>query len=167
MAYGTLGDSYIDELLAEYGVVTGSVLEDFAENETNALLYAAVLELQAARKDPGSSDIEVSLGRDQDRNDIVATYDALSNESLSERQNTATEDWEIMDLGFVSSEVDLRFNKSIIVAFANPTDPTNRIRYNANRSPVTGIPTRTNKIFAVAQDGTGGATVSVEAWANR
>jgi len=146
----------VSELLANYGIVDDAMLD-----EEEALLYAIALELRADRISPFASDIEVALQEDRDVPTTKATYHSREY-SLDEQQNT--DDWEIEDFDFLTREIDLRFDDDIIIAFDLPSTEENRIEYAAGDSPVTGIPATTTKIYAVAQNGTGGASLTVDAW---
>jgi len=163
MGVGTVGDTFIDELLAEYAVVAEIPLEDATIDEQKVLLYAVLLELRAARLEPNSPDIEVALDERTDgRASLSGPYRSES-DAVKEKQNTDTSD-PTYDLNFRTSEVDLRFDDDVVVSFGNFSDPSNRIEYGASKSPVVGIPVSTSDVWVVAQGGTGGANVDVDMW---
>lgn len=166
MGVGTVGDTYIDDLLGEYLPIQQGPVEDVLSSETDQLLYALLLELRAQRMRQGDMDIRTLLQRNrQERSsgnpERTGTY--LSTDLDLDPLDTA-EDWEKVDLEFVTSEVDLRFNDDIAVAFDEPTDNSRVVQYSATESPVTGIPVETSEIHAGAQEGTGGANLTIDAW---
>jgi len=164
MSFGTAGETFIDEVLEEYAIVTGNLVQDIAMDEEKLLLYALLLEMRAQRLNPDANDIEVALDEREDSPTTGASY-LSTTESLSERQNT--NDAEILDLNFRAQEVDLRFDDDITVAFNDFSSSDNQVDYSASDSPVVGIPVSTGKIWAVAQDGTGGAKLDIEVWSAR
>ena len=159
---GTAGSTHIDEILGHYSIVHEGILQDVAENEVKNLLYAVLLELRVQRINPHAQDIGVALR--QEESDTITTEATYHSEdfNLQERQNA--DDWEILDLNWVTGEIDIRFDDDIIVAFDDPQNSNNRISYAATDDPVTGIPVSTSKVYAVAQNGTGGASLTVDAW---
>ena len=166
MGVGTLGDSYIDGLLAEYLPIQQGPVEDVLSSETDQLLYALLLEQRARRMQNGATDIRTLLEQqrqatEQGTPDATATY--TSREFELDPLDTA-DDWQELDLDFVTSEVDLRFSDAIAVSFRSPTEDEAIVQYDSDESPVTGLPVETSEIHLGAQEGTGGASVTVEAW---
>jgi hypothetical protein len=166
MAVGTLGDSYIDTLLGEYLPVQQGPVEDVLSSETDQLLYALLLEQRARRMQNGATDIRTLLEQqrqatEQGTPEATGTY---TSRDLELDPLATADDWQELDLDFVTSEVDLRFNDAIAVAFAPPTEEERVVQYDGSESPVTGLPVETSEIHLGAQEGTGGASVTVEAW---
>lgn len=164
MSIGTAGRTYIDEVLAEYAIVNENLIQDLAEDETKALLYALLLEARAQRLNPDANDIEVALDERADSATTGASY-LSETKTLKELQNTS--DPEILDLSFEAREIDLRFNDDIIVAFNQFSVGSNQVEYSASDSPVVGIPVTTSVVWAAAQNGTGGATLDIDVWSGR
>jgi len=164
---GTIGNTYIDRLIGEYVPVeeTNSLAEELLADETNQLLFATVQELRAQRFQDGTYDIQEVLRQERDAEgsgvDVDATYDSRI---VDAPQFDNGDDWETIDLDFATSEIDLRFDDDIYVAFKQEFGSDDVIPYPVGDSPVVGIPASTSWIQVVAQEGTGGATINVESW---
>ena len=166
MAIGTFGDTYIDRLLGEYLPVQQGPVEDVLSSETDQLLYAVLLEMRARRMQNGASDIRTLLEQqrqatEQGTPDVQGTY--TSRDLELDSLDTA-DDWEKVDLDFVTSEIDLRFSDPIAVAFRDPTDEEYIVKYDGGESPVTGLPVETSEIHLGAQQSTSGASLTLQAW---
>lgn len=166
MGVGTLGDTYIDTLLGEYLPIQQGPVEDVLSSETDQLLYALLLEQRARRMQNGATDIRTLLEQqrqatEQGTPDTTGTY---TSRDLDLDALDSADDWQEIDLDFVTSEVDLRFSDAIAVSFAPPTEDERIVQYDGKESPVTGLPVETSEIHLGAQQGTGGASVTVEAW---
>lgn len=147
----------VNDLLAEYH---GTIPPALTTDESDWLMAAILMELQAQRlSGDGPEDLSVFLERQQraieGSDDTTAVYRSFT-------KGVDATGWEEVDLEFVSSEVDLRFDKGIEVAFADPSNAENIIQYDQSRSPVTEIPVRTGHIWLRSQSGT--ATVEMEVW---
>ena len=163
---GTLGSSYIDTVLGEYLPVEQGPIEDILSSETDQLLYALLLEQRARRMQNGAGDIRTLLeqqrqAQEQGNPDATGTYTSVER-TLNPLQTA--DDWQELDLDFITQEVDLRFSGAIYVAFRTPSDDEYIVEYDADESPVVGISVETSEIHLAAQEGTGGAAVTVEAW---
>jgi len=166
MGVGTLGSTYVDDLLGEYLPVTQGPVEDVLSSETDQLLYAVLLEQRARRMQDGASDIRTLLERqrqqrEQGSPDVQGTY---TSRDLSLDPLNDADDWVEVDLDFVTSEVDLRFSDAIAVAFRPPTEDEAIVQYDGSESPVTGLPVETSEIHLGAQQSTSGASLTLEAW---
>jgi hypothetical protein len=142
-------------------------VEELLQDETDALLYGVITELKALRTlqtgDPQDAQTVVELVRQEMQQGVetTGTY-------VSKTVDLTTDDYEqILDLDFVAGELDLRFDDDIKIAYAEPSDPSNVVPYSASDSPVAGTRVRTNAVWAKAQNGTGGASVTIEAWGGR
>jgi hypothetical protein len=159
--------SAVHDLLREYYEgLPGELLTD----DTNALLGAVLLELQAERmQNNGPTDLTVWMD-EQNSEDTSGfnrnergTYRSLS-------LNIGKSEWaeiEPDDLGFVAREVDLRgASVDIEVAFQNPAEEEKRVAYGASELPVTGIPVSTANIWVRVDPNAGSSsdTVTVDCW---
>ena len=160
---GTLGNTYIDTILGEYVPIneTNSSIEELLTDESDQLLYALLVELRASRFDRGQYDIQDSLAVDDGNVDVDATY---RTETFDAAVPDDRDDWKRFDLDFVTEEIDLRFSDAINVALVKQPSDGDIVQYNSADSPVVGIPASTSWIWVSAQDGTGGASVTMEAW---
>jgi hypothetical protein len=177
MGVGTLGNTYIDTLLAEYVPGDDSLAEEVLTDETDQLLYALLLEMRVSRfNQQGAQDIETALANIRDTTetgapDQTGTYASVRFDDAGDQRDNLPElqtgdDWQEVELDFVTSEVDLRFGDAIAVAFEEPQQEESVVRYAGDESPVVGVPVQTSTIWLGAQPGSGGATATVEAWHN-
>jgi len=164
MMPGTLGNTYIDQILGEYIPVQemNTPWEELLTDESDQLLFALLVELRARRYQTGAYDIQsvLSTGETYDV-DESATY---LTDSYNVSEINGSEDWTLVDLDFVTEEIDLRFDADINVVLQKPFGSDDVIQYATADSPVVGIPASTSWIYLGAQNGTGGATVQLEAW---
>lgn len=166
MGVGTLGDTYIDAVLGEYLPIQQGPIEDVLSSETDQLLYALLLEQRARRMQDGPQDIRTLLeeqrqAAEQGTPDTTGTY---VSRDLALDELESADDWQTLDLDFTTSEIDLRFDDKIKVAFRTPSEEEAIVQYDGGDSPAVGIPVETSEIHLGAADGTGGASVTVEAW---
>jgi hypothetical protein len=168
MGVGTIGSTYIDDLLAEYVPPEGSFVEDALSDETDQLLYALLLETRVRRYQAGITDLQTALNSQQEANEqgTPSTTGTYTSRELDLPELDTQEDWQDLDLDFVTSEVDLRFDAGVLVAYDRPTEDERVIEYAGNESPVVGTPVQTSTIWLAAQPGSGGATATVEAWSD-
>ncbi len=166
MSIGTFGDTYIDELLAEYVPPEETLADDMLADEGKQLLYALLLEMRARRIETGNYDLDTTL--EKQRTAVEQGTPDTEGSYLSKDYDVTplddSDDWRKIDLDFVTSEVDLRFDAPVHVAFTTPSDQSAVVSYTAEESPVVGVPVSTPAIWITAQEGTGGATVTLEAW---
>lgn len=142
------------------------------ENETDHLLYAVLVELRAQRQREGVADLrafrerqreEEQQGQPTERGEYRSiNFDGDQREPLAEVDSA--DDYQEIELSFVSSQIDLRFNADLVVAFDLPDEQDDVVTYSADSSPVVGIPVETSKIWIGAQPGTGGGQATVEVW---
>jgi len=164
MGVGTLGNTYIDAMLGEYIPVgqTNTPMEELLTDESDQLLYALLVEMRAARFSRGQYDIQGAMQRSE--TDSVDTEGTYVSRSVDVPELNSSDDWEPLDLDFVTGEVDLRFDSDIQVAFVKDPGDGDVVPYSVSDSPVVGIPVETSWIWVVAQSGSGGATVQIDAW---
>lgn len=133
--------------------------EAWMTDDTNALLGAMLMEQrELRRRQGGPDDLRISDAiQQQAPGDQGGTYFTNGGESVGE-------EWEQYEPGFVSSEVDLRFDSAIRVAFTvdTPTSDEKIIKYDAAISPVGSIDVATGNVWVRAESGT--ADVNVEVW---
>lgn len=145
-------------LLEEYH---GQLPNEVLLNETDALLAALLMELKAQRFSRGDTEA-ASLIIEQQRRDYATGTDTEGVYHASE-ESPDDQGWTEVDLGFTCEEVDLRnISGPVDVAFADPGDGADSIRYDQSDSPVAGIRVRTATIWFQAATGT--ETLNVEAW---
>jgi len=155
------------ELLEDYyGTLPSSLLTD----DTNALLGALLLELQAQRLEGGGpNDLGLYLRQREQSTDSAFNREArgvYKSLSVDIQANDYTEITP-SDLGFVTQEVDLRnANIDIEVAFTQPGSDSASLTYTTEEIPVTGIPVSTAKIWVrVADSATSNqGTVTIDCW---
>jgi hypothetical protein len=158
-------DQHIESLIREY---IPSHEQDFVEriiqDETDALLYGVITELRALRTvqtgNPQNAQTVVELVQ-QEMQQGVETTGVYHSETFDLSEGDFDK---VLDLDFVATEVDLRFTDDVQIAYADPAQDDNVIEYAKTDSPVAGTPVRTNTVHAKAQDGTGGAQLTIEAW---
>lgn len=166
---GTAGETYIDQILGEYVPPETSFAEDLVNDEEKQLLYAILVEMRASRIMDGEMDVDSILEEyreavEQGRPQSEATYvSGAEDVSVLEDQD----DWKPVEFDFVASEIDLRgFGTDIYVAFREPKEQSAIVPYTADEAPVVGVPVSTSKMWIAAQEGTGGTTITYEAWAD-
>jgi len=163
----TLGiNTYIDELLRDYippDEDPQTILGELAEDETNALLFAALTELKLLREEQFSGDTAVPALLQQQQSRSEGAVDTIATYHSTDEDVSSGGGWSHVDLDFVTGEVDLRFGVDVQVAFAGTGDSDNVVSYSADESPVVGIPVETSNIH-VRNDDTSDGTVTVEAW---
>lgn len=142
----------VDEVIAPYPGLYSGLLS----NETDALLAGLLLEQRAARtgEDPTAS----AAGQEQDPNNVGGTYISVS-------EDVEADEWTRIKIGFVSTEIDLRFDGAVEVAYTDSTPSSGGediIEYGADRAPVVGTEVNTGNVWLRAQSGT--VTVGVEVW---
>jgi hypothetical protein len=148
-----------NDVLAEYGLAA-----DLPTDDEEALATALLLELRALRQaQAGSGPIDQQLtSPDAGQPDRMGQYHAVSGAA-----DSAT--WAIVDdFGFVSREVDLRFDNAIRVAFTDTTSQdTNVVEYDQADSPVSGIPVRTTHVQLKAATSGQSVNYALEVWSQR
>lgn len=159
-------DAVRDLLREYYDGLPSQVLTD----DTNALLGAVLLELQAQRmQNNGPTDLTVWMDEQNAEDtsgfnrDESGTYRSLS---LAIDKSGWTE-IEPDDLGFVAREVDLRgASGDIQVAFQNPAEEEQQVAYSSGELPVTGIPVTTANIWARVDPDASSSndTLTVDCW---
>lgn len=146
----------IDELLEEYHAVLPHQL---LHNETDSLLAALLMELKAQRISGGDSEA-ASLIIEQQRQEYKTDQEGVYHASTP---TPDASDWLEVDLEFTASEIDLRnISGPIDVAFSDPGDGADTIRYDSTDSPIAGIGVRTSTVWFRADSGTESA--DLEAW---
>lgn len=164
MSIGT--NTYIDQLLDDY-VPPEQRGSQLFEDETNALLYATIVELQALRAsmsgdaDAARSVVEIVRQDLDGSSESEGTYHSFSETVSSSNYNASEPD---VDLDWTATEIDIRTTEPIVVAFSNPANDENRIEYSSADSPIAGIPVRTSKVWVWKQSGAADADVDVELW---
>jgi len=167
MGVGTVGNTYIDQILGEYVPIneTNSPINELVTDESDQLLYALLVELRAARFGRGQYDLQSVLQDQMEADTGDVDVDAIyRTETYEVTETNDRDDWQKVDLDFVTEEIDLRFDDAVKVAFAKQPGSDDVVTYGSADSPVVGIPASTSWIWIAAQDGTSGATVQVEAW---
>lgn len=80
----------------------------------------------------------------------------------------AGEEWDDVELGFTTSEIDLRrITDEVRVAFRDPREhgPGSVVVYDDRESPVAGIPARTRRIwYRQGANADGASTFTIDAW---
>lgn len=159
MTPGISHNEAVQDLISEYHAV---LPPELLMNETDMLLAALLMELQAQRLEEGTTEsVDVIIEenrREYTKEGATGTYRA---ESLSVK----SDEWREIDLDFTTSEVDLRnISGPIEVAFADRSTVANRIAYDDTDSPVAGIGVSTSNIWV--RSATDGVTESLdlEAW---
>jgi hypothetical protein len=142
----------VDDVIKPYPGLYAGLLS----NETDALLAGLLLEQRAARtgEDPTTS----AAGKKQNPNSVGGTYTSVSGD-------VDADEWARIKIGFVSSEIDLRFDGGIEVAYTNSSPASEGediIEYSGKLSPVVGTEVNTGNVWLRAQSGT--VTVDVEVW---
>lgn len=157
--FGTI--NAVDELLGEYHA---QMPPDLLHNETDSLLAAVLMELQAQRAAGGDTE-EVSVILEQRRKQLAGSDGQQRGTYYSAALEVDDQDWEEVDLGFTASEFDLRnLSGAVLVAFAEPSgNDDKQIEYGQSEAPLAGIPVTTEKFWAKAVSGT--ETLDMEAWA--
>lgn len=145
------------DVLEEYGVTP-----EFFQSETEALLAAVVMELQAGRYS-GDGPSDVGLFLEQQRQDQDRDTGAQRGTYHAEDLSVDASGWTEIDLDFVATEVDLRnISDDVEIAFADPAGEANVIEYSSADSPVAGIGVQTSYIWVRGKSGA--ATLNLEAW---
>jgi hypothetical protein len=163
--FGT--DTAIDAALADYLPQTDSLPRELLQDETNALLYAALLELQLLRYDrTNRTDPPSLLIEEQERE--AGNQTEARGRYLADVYEVTDSEWTEVDLSFDSKEIDLRnLTDPVKIAFAPPAGGSNIVRYDSTDSPVAGIPVTTRKVWLRARDGVGSTAVYMEVWSQR
>jgi len=163
--FGT--DTLIDTALADYLPQTDSLPRELLEDETNALLYAALLELQLLRYDRTNRTEPPRLLIEEQESEAGGQTEARGR-YLADSYEVTDAEWTEVDLSFDSKEIDLRnLTDPVKVAFAPPAGGDNVVRYDSTDSPVAGIPVTTRKVWLRAKDGVGSTGVFMEVWSQR
>lgn len=148
-------------LVEEY---LGPLPPELLTDDTNALLGALLMELQAQRMSGGGpSDVSVFL--EQRRRDLENSSDDSRALYHSTDVTAPKNEWESIELEFFSSEIDLRkIDGAVDVAFVDPRDSGDEavISYDQADSPLAGIPAETQKVW-FRGDGAQ-RTLKMEAW---
>lgn len=159
MTRGIGTPDYVDELLGEYHAWMPN---DLLHNETDSLLAAVLMELQAQRAAEGNNE-EVSVILEQRRRELAGA-DGQQQGVYHAQSYDLTTEWTKVDLGFTASEFDLRnISGPVVVAFAEPDGAAEkRIEYDDTDSPIAGISVRTEKVWLKAESGS--ESLNMEAW---
>lgn len=158
MTPGISHNQAVQDLISEYHAV---LPPELLMNETDMLLASVLMELKAQRLSEGTTET-VDVIIEQQRRDYAGDGDLGTYHSDSLEVGT---DWVHIDLDFTTHEVDLRnISGPIEVAFADRSEPSNRIGYDSTESPVTGLSVHTSNVWIRS---TSGATekLDLEAWA--
>lgn len=157
MPAGLTHSEVVDELIAQYH---GHQPLGILENETDQLLAALLMELQAQRVSGGGGEAaDVLLEQYRQERDASETHGTYHSEAVE----AAAGEWYGINLDFVTSEVDLRnIGGAVDVAFADPTGDHNVVRYDDTDSPVAGIAIETGAMWFKSPSGS--VTLNVEAW---
>jgi len=155
-------------LLAEY---YNTLPSDWLTDDTNALLGAVVLELQAQRRAGQGPD---NLGTFFEQLNDATGFDAnlrgdYSSHTLTVKSGGGWETVDPADIGHVVRTADIRAEDDIKVAFADPDQNEKVVAYAASELPVTGLPVETTKVWAALGDNASGTQtdVTIELWSNR
>lgn len=159
-------NTYVDALISEY-IPPDQRGNQWLEDETNALIYCMIVEMQAMRArqtgdvEDARSVVEIVREDLQGSSESEGTYHSFSETVTSTSYSSSEPD---IDIDWTATEVDIRTTEPIVVAFANPSEDENRIQYSSADSPVAGIPVRTSKVWVWNQSGAADAEVDVELW---
>lgn len=154
---GTTFDQLVNDYFPER---EGNLIYQLLENETDALLAAILLEMQAMNGDSGTP----YAGSSVSQQDAVYFADAFQVTADGPDVDGDHVDGTRLDLGFVCEEVDLRFTDDIAVAFRQTGDHKT-ITYRQEDSPVVGIGASTQYVWIKKADtATSTPTVHLEAW---
>jgi hypothetical protein len=152
------------ELLADY---YGTLPDELLTDDTNALLGALLMELQAQRRvGDGPSNLAAFLAEQDDtggfNKNVRGQYRSF--DVFAERGEWTQIEPE--SLGFVTSEVDLRgATVPVDVAFRQPGTDTAHVTYTTKEMPVAGIPVRTASLWIRANEAAGSdGGVTVDCW---
>lgn len=148
-------------LIEEYlGVLPNPLLVD----DTNALLAALLMELQAQRY-AGNGPDDVSVFLQQRRRELQSSSNDDQGVYYADEVSFDESEWTEVELGFTSSEVDVRrITGGIKIAFADPNETADSIEYNSTDDPLAGVPISTSSVWVRSQPGEGTQTVRLEAW---
>lgn len=148
----------VQELIEEYHA---SMPPALTQNETDMLLAALLMEMQAQRVSQGTPEtVDVIL---EDRRRELGGSSATG--TYRTQKVEAGNDWHEIDLSFTTSEVDVRkISGPVEIAFADKSDPGNVIPYDSGDSPLQGIQVATSNIWIRSATDGATETMYVEAW---
>jgi hypothetical protein len=159
MSTGIGTNTIFDRVLAEYLPYQDrqTLWEELAEDETNALLLALLLETS------GRSIVEEDRKVNETATYFSETYTVGVDGPASDGEEV---DGTKVDFGFVADKVDLRIDDTVVVAFSEPGKTEHReITYRQQDSPLAGIPASSRYVWVRRADSaTTDPTVRVEAW---
>lgn len=157
---GQIGtDTVIDRVLAEYLPYQDrqTLLGEIAEDETNALLTAQLLEMSGQNVLDEGGEVQQTARYFAESYTVGTDGPTGTGDELKGSR---------VDLGFVAETVDLRTTDTVTVAFNRPGKNDHReITYSAEVSPITEIPASTRYVWlSRAQSASSNPTVQMEAW---
>lgn len=154
---GTKFDKLVNEYFPQR---EGNLIYQLLENETDALLAAILLEMQAMNDD-GSGQYPQGSGPGKSSVYFADTFQVTTDGPAVDGEYV---DGTRLDLGFVTDEIDLRFSDDIAVAFRNTGDHRT-ITYRQEDSPVVGIAADSQYVWIKrAETATSDPVVHLEAW---